>query len=900
MFKFIYKVIINPIIGPVLVASTTLLLLAVFYLPTLSMNNQKEKIINESSTLVEHLKTFRSYYNEFVVAKVKANHNLVVDYNHEFSPNTIPLPATTIHNLSDRLSKNGITVNFFSDYPFPNRDTRVLDPFQKESLQFFRENQKEYFTKEDTLNNQTVFRVAFADKVVSQSCLDCHNNRADSPKNDWKVGDVRGVLEVITPIKNEFVLSATHTQNIIIFMFLIVFLFISHYTILYLMKEKESKEQTQKLKEEVSKRTKDLSQSNLLLLEHKKAVDASAIVSKADIHGNITYVNETFCDISGYTKEELIGKPHNIVRHPDMPKEIFKELWTTIQAKKIFKAIIKNRTKDGSSYYVASTIVPILNDKGEIIEYLSLRYNITELVEAKENALNAQKAKTIFLANMSHEIRTPLNAIIGFSEILTHSPKIDDENKKHAQIIEQSAKALLGIINDILDISKIENGNFDINLTQTNIHNIVLNVHELFLHKAQDKNIRLNLFYDATIPSSLLCDGIRLRQVLLNLINNAIKFTPNGGRIDFSVEALDTDSNSFSKVRFSVKDSGIGISKDKIDNIFEPFIQLDNESNKKYEGTGLGLSICNHIIESFHSKLYVKSELNCGSTFWFDLDLEACFDEVEENVLQKKEPLSVKFSGHILIAQSNLLNQKLITYFLEELGLDYTLTNSAKEMLIAFKKAQYDLVLMDMYISHTQAIEAFSQMKSYEIENNRMPTLVYALTANMSNEEKEQLLALGVNGCLNIPVRFDELKDLIELSLNKKELPELTLNSVYTNEMTQTQTQNSDEISFSYSKQDVITQLGLDELTVDMLLDNFFLTLEEDLKKLHQAIESNESQAIVHAAHYLKGSCANLAMKNATTLLENIETKAKQGETQFELNELYSVFEKIKKIIAEN
>ena len=374
MFKFIYKTIINPIIGPIIVASTVLSLLAIFYLPTLSLSNQKEKIIVDSTQIVDYLKTFRAYYNEFVVSKLINKSNIKVDYNHEFSSDTIPLPATTIYNLSERLTKNqDIRINFFSDYPFPNRANRVLDEFQKNSLAYLRKNPKEFYTREDVVNGKKVFRVAFSDVMSSQNCLDCHNNRVDTPKNDWKLNDVRGVLEVITPFKEDFVLSAKDTKAIIIFMLFVILSFIVHYTILYFKREKELKTQNNKLEDEVLKRTKELKDSNLLLLEYKKAVDASAIVSKADKKGNITYVNKTFCEVSGYSEDELIGKPHNIVRHPDMPKEVFKELWETIKAKKIFKGIIKNRNKNGNFYYVASTIVPILNDKDEIIELFIIK-----------------------------------------------------------------------------------------------------------------------------------------------------------------------------------------------------------------------------------------------------------------------------------------------------------------------------------------------------------------------------------------------------------------------------------------------------------------------------------------------------------------------------------------------
>lgn len=620
--RFLFKFILNPIIGPIVFASITLLVLAFFYFPTLSENNEKNKIIQESTSLVDNIKTFRSYYNEFVVTKLKDKVDIVVDYNHEFSSNTIPLPATTIYNISEKLTKQdkSLQINFFSDYPFPHRAKRVLDDFQKESIDYFRTHKEKIYSKEDTINNKLVYRVAFPDYMVSQTCINCHNNRIDTPKDDWAIGDVRGVIEVIKPYHNEFVLNSTQTRIIIFLTLILMIAFVSHYTVLYFIKEKESKIRTAELKNEVSKRTKDLQESNLLLLEHKKAVDASAIVSKADKQGIITYVNDTFCEISGYSREELLGKPHSIVRHPDMPKEVFENLWDTIKNKKIYKGMIKNRKKDGTSYYVASTIVPLLDKEGELIEYVSLRYDITELVEAREKAQAAEQAKSIFLANMSHEIRTPLNAIIGFSEILCEA-NIPSEEKDQVKIISKSAKSLLNIINDVLDISKMENGKLAIENETFSLYDLSENIIKLFSVNATDKSIKLVYTVDSALPPLVIGDGTRLQQVLSNLLSNAIKFTPAMGKVyfDISVVNVDIQANK-TKIRFSIKDTGIGMTQEQVGLIFKPFSQADNGISRKFGGTGLGLAISSDIIKMMGSNIEVASEENKGSEFFFELD----------------------------------------------------------------------------------------------------------------------------------------------------------------------------------------------------------------------------------------------------------------------------------------
>lgn len=998
MIKSIYKKlinpIVNPIIGPVVVASIVLILLAAFYFPTLSLSNQKEKIIFDSTQIVDYLKTFRSYYNEFVVSKLANKGNIKVDYNHEFSPDTIPLPATTIYNLSEKLTKTqNIKINFFSDYPFPNRANRVLDDFQKNSLEYLRKNPNESYTKEDLINGKKVFRIAFSDVMTSQKCLDCHNNRADSPKTDWQLNDVRGVFEVITPFKDDFVLSAKDTRNIIIFIAFVILAFIVHYTVLYFKREKELKGQHNKLEDEVLKRTKELNDSNLLLIQYKKAVDASAIVSKADKNGNITYVNETFCEVSGYTKEELIGKPHNIVRHPDMPKEIFKELWDTIKAKKIFKGIIKNRNKNGKDYYVASNIVPLLDINNEVSEYLSLRYDITELIEAKKKAEIAQKAKSTFLANMSHEIRTPLNAIIGFSDILCDS-NIDHENRENARIISKSAKSLLHIINDVLDISKIESGKLDVEVSEFSLFDLTEHIVELFSINAKNKNVKFVYSVDPKLPYLVMSDANRLQQVISNLLSNAIKFTSEYGKIYFKIEVISQD-NENAKIKFSIKDSGIGMTPEQQKIIFNPFSQADSGISRRFGGTGLGLAICFDIIKILGSEIKVTSQIGSGSEFFFTLDLKVkeLFDEgakksdisfaicdlnndedflkesvknylekigdvfdikqnptkkadilfcfggsnlnnnlaefkkqnaeskivyvgdknnLDESVLENvdydidlpifgskiyniiadnstinnsvinKSSDNHKFNGRILVAEDNVNNQKLIEVLLKKLGLDLVIVSDGQEALSMYKKEKFDLILMDINMPVMDGMRATKEIGLLMESNEYYHVPIVALTANSIVGDKEKYLGLGMDDYLSKPIEFDKLVAILDKYLNNNENANI---------------QNVEKkIVVKFDKNNTIERLGLDEDTVDMLIDNFFLTLDSDLQKLQKAIDSKNSDDISKVAHYIKGACTNLGMDEASQILQNLESNP-DANVDSSLEELKLIFDEIKKVL---
>jgi len=374
--------------------------------------------------------------------------------------------------------------------------------------------------------------------------------------------------------------------------------------------------------------------------EYQKVIDKSAIVSKTDAYGVITYVNKAFCNASGYTQSELIGKPHNIVRHPETPPDFFRELWRTIQAKKVFHATIKNRKKSGEDYYVDATIIPILDEENRIVEYIAMRYDVTALVEAVETAQRAQRAKDEFLANMSHEIRTPLNAIIGFVEILRRQCT-KERDKDHLEVVHASSKMLLDMVNDILDLSKLHSGKFVINPYPFNPMNELSSVAALFASKVYEKSLHYAVYIDPNLPRCLRGDGSRIKQVLSNFLSNAIKFTPENG----TVKVKATFERGYLNVL--VQDNGVGVSPQKQAKIFEAFEQGDGSITRNFGGTGLGLSISSELITRMGGKVLFKSVENKGSMFGFELPCSEC-DEVFGASVDRRpfESLSVALVMH--------------------------------------------------------------------------------------------------------------------------------------------------------------------------------------------------------------------------------------------------------------
>ena len=334
-----------------------------------------------------------------------------------------------------------------------------------------------------------------------------------------------------------------------------------------------------------------------------------------------------------------------------MASKFFENLWKTLKSREIWEGEIKNRTKDGGHYWVKTTIIPEFDADETIIGYTSIKHDIT-----------AQKAKDEFLANMSHELRTPLNSIIGFSNIL--NKKL--QNSQHLSLlkhISSSSKSLLILINDILDLSKIQDSKFTIEPYEFNAYNEILEYSKNFEGLTSQNNINVNITIDKNLNVVLFGDWHRISQIILNIISNAIKFTPKDGLIIYNAAYINGN------LILSISDNGIGMSKEVQDKIFKPFEQADGSTTRKYGGTGLGLSITQSLVELMDGKIELESELNKGTIFTITLPLK----EVQNSKLQNNNiNLSMEddenlLSGHILVAEDNKTNQMLIKMLLEDL-----------------------------------------------------------------------------------------------------------------------------------------------------------------------------------------------------------------------------------------
>ena len=542
-----------------------------------------------------------------------------------------------------------------------------------------------------------------------------------------------------------------------------------------------------------------------------------------------------------------------------------------------------HRNINGDIIPAEVTVVRVMHREGYLLaSYINdlreYKAHLEAIEKARETAETANRTKSFFLANMSHEIRTPMNSIVGFSELALYDD-LPPKTKEYLTNISESAGWLLNIINDILDISKIEAGKITLEHIPFDLHDILANCQSAIMPKAVQKGISLYFYAEPSIGGNLLGDPVRLRQVIVNILSNAVKFT-NVGTIKLLVSLIKSGETG-ATIRFEIKDSGIGMSHEQIAKIFEPFTQADESVTRRFGGTGLGLSITKNIVELMGGSLNVESAPGIGSKFSFDLTFEIAGEKESftEQVQELDSAETPVFKGEVLICEDNSLNQQVISGHLTRVGLKFTVANNGLEGVkyaaerVEKNKKPFDLIFMDIHMPVMDGLEASSKIKELGVK-----TPIIALTANIMTNDIELYKTNGMSDYLGKPFSSKELHKCL--------LKYLHAESFYTIDKHQ-QTEDDEKI--------------LKQLKINFVKSN--QTIYADIVK---AIKISDEKLAVRLVHTLKSNAGQIGKHKLQAVSEVIESELRNqeapSEAQLELLklELKEVLDELAPLLAES
>ncbi|MBF0119592.1 MAG: response regulator [Desulfobacterales bacterium] len=542
-------------------------------------------------------------------------------------------------------------------------------------------------------------------------------------------------------------------------------------------------------------------------------------------------------------------------------------LWGSFSA----RAVYKNSNTEISHY------------EGSIID-ITDRKDREKAEKDREIAYATAQAKSEFLANMSHEIRTPMNAIIGLTD-LTLKTDLNPKQNNFLKKIQFSAHSLLKIINDILDFSKIESGKLEIEHIDFKLNEVINNISELFSQIVSEKGIKLNFSIYDDMPIYLKGDPMRLGQILINLVNNAIKFTKKG-EIFINVNIFEKNSDRI-KLLFLVKDSGIGMTKEQISKLFSPFTQADSSTTRKYGGTGLGLAISKKLVEMMNGEIWVESEIEKGSSFYFTI--EFYYGSIEtENKAQLLDLAKANIKGNkILVVEDNEINQEVAREILESEGIIVDIASNGEEACDKIKKTDYDAVLMDINMPVMDGYTATMTIRKLEetenkkciVSKKRLP--IIAMTANAIKGEKEKCLKVGMNDYITKPIELESFFSTLARFIKPKE-QKIPINICQKKE---TKSIESDGAYLPDNIQGIEIKKALilfnnDKSFVKKLLNIFLNSFSNIVFEVQKALKDKDIETASRKLHSIKGAAANIAAHNLSRAALDLEKEIKNNNIQ--------------------
>ena len=733
--------------------------------------------LENASQFSAALESFRTIYSSEVVSRL-SGHGITVTHNYLEQEGAIPLPATLSMLLGKQLGgAGGGGADLYSNYPFPWRADSDKDFFQRSAIEALEQNPDQTFYRFEVYRGQPMLRYAKAD-LMRESCIACHNSHADSPKRNWQLGDVRGVLEIRLPLTKAITQTANSVSRVWqlvgsgLLLTMLLTLFLGKQVITHVRAEERAQDQ---LSHEQAQR---VLQEKLVEEETANKIRQQAIFDAmieghvlSDEYGHIVTVNLAIVSMFGYMQEELLGKSINLFAgggEASKHDQYVAAYRHTGDARIIGRTReVLGRHRDGSEFplELAVTELRVKNKRyfSAIVRDISERKRQDQALQKSTHAAeHASHAKSDFLAAMSHEIRTPMSGVIGLTELLLETD-LDEQQKHYVTMVHQSADSLLGIINDILDFSKIEAGKLSIENKPFSLRMMAEGIVELFSCRDSEKQLDLQLKFDEAIPEPLVGDDGRIRQVLLNLLSNAVKFTDHD-KIIIALSLVSQQEGNCT-IRFAITDNGIGIPKEKLAVIFNEYTQADENTNRVYGGTGLGLTISKQLVELMGGELGAESKLNQGSTFWFVLTLQYNPNTVV-TLRDYSSELTSHYQGRVLVVEDNTVNQMVAKGMLEKMGCSVELAADGFEALERVAQHRYDLIFMDCNMPLMDGFECTSKIRQRELGGQYVP--IVAMTANIMIESREQCSKVGMDDYIAKPINQKLLVNILSRYLGSQ------------------------------------------------------------------------------------------------------------------------------------
>ena len=482
-------------------------------------------------------------------------------------------------------------------------------------------------------------------------------------------------------------------------------------------------------------------------------------ISLNKMSGEFIDFNSALHKICGYTKEEFLKLSYWDITPLSYEKEEQKQLQELCTKGRYGPYLKEYIHKDGHRINVLLNGTLTIDNNGD--DYIwSIVQDVSELTQAKEKAEFASHSKSRFLANMSHEIRTPMNVILGFVDILCQTEQ-DENRRQQFEYVNQSAKSLLTVINDILDISKIENGEMSIEESPFETKTLLEDITNIYQSVAQNSGVVFKCHIDAELPKVLVSDIVRIRQILINLLGNAIKFTPENETVTLDM-GYDKKSGIFT---CSVSDTGVGIAQQNLAKIFNIFEQEDSSTTRQFTGAGagLGLAISSNIVHMMNGHIDVESKINEGSRFSFSIKMGYQDELIPE--MSKYTSLDVdalEIDGKALIVEDNKSNQILLGLYLDMINLEYDMASNGTEAVELCKNYDYKVIFMDENMPKMNGIEATRIIRFQESQLHKEPTKIIAVTANSLSGDREKFLAAGMDDYISKPYKAEDIKRVID------------------------------------------------------------------------------------------------------------------------------------------